>query len=509
MLPCTGQVQMKFLPSPSIWKCRWRLLVASLRGLLLHQPLHAFSYHCRCLSIRFGMWHLGFRCPSRTRSKHNRCRLRLMLWHTHKVLPVTPVPQLHTRTATSPTLPKGWSTLQRVHWVLMHLRVRPRPPVVQAAKVVAEGGEAVAARATDPDTCVAKAEKQARAAEAAAGRTDPVDGQSPPAVIGCAPVKRQVPTVGAGGRGCAYVIPTWLVGLGGEARPRRACAVSKTTGVKNGRGRRHGTPAISHICPARKPRHEDASVARNAARSAPPRDRRGNRRALELGSLAASELFYRFTGYTNRDQSARRPPRPVPRCATGRGLEGRGALGCAVYARCAGRNNAYTRRCVSGNVSRSQRASRAGRVAPTGGSLAIGSTPALSSLRRPARPRKHRAIRPNRFSIRHKARPGIRWLSLRTPSDRIQTRSSIQRDSMRDLCVAETLLRACGTGRAWAAASLTLLRSTIAAIHVYRQLPRRKRTQHGHVGHMHLIIVHLFARGFYPLTFLKGAISHS
>ena len=304
---------MKFLPSPSIWKCRWRLLVASLRGLLLHQPLHAFSYHCRCLSIRFGMWHLGFRCPSRTRSKHNRCRLRLMLWHTHKVLPVTPVPQLHTRTATSPTLPKGWSTLQRVHWVLMHLRVRPRPPVVQAAKVVAEGGEAVAARATDPDTCVAKAEKQARAAEAAAGRTDPVDGQSPPAVIGCAPVKRQVPTVGAGGRGCAYVIPTWLVGLGGEARPRRACAVSKTTGVKNGRGRRHGTPAISHICPARKPRHEDASVARNAARSAPPRDRRGNRRALELGSLAASELFYRFTGYTNRDQSARRPPRPVPR----------------------------------------------------------------------------------------------------------------------------------------------------------------------------------------------------
>ena len=28
-------------------------------------------------------------------------------------------------------------------------------------------------------------------------------------------------------------------------------------------------------------------------------------------------------------------------------------------------------------------------------------------------------------------------------------------------------------------------------------------------GHMHLIIVHLFARGFYPLTFLKGAISHS
>lgn len=189
MLPCTGQVQMKFLPSPSIWKCRWRLLVASLRGLLLHQPLHAFSYHCRCLSIRFGMWHLGFRCPSsRTRSKHNRCRLRLMLWHTHKVLPVTPVPQLHTRTATSPTLPKGWSTLQRVHWVLMHLRVRPRPPVVQAAKVVAEGGEAVAARATDPDTCVAKAEKQARAAEAAAGRTDPVDGQSPPAVIGCAPV---------------------------------------------------------------------------------------------------------------------------------------------------------------------------------------------------------------------------------------------------------------------------------------------------------------------------------
>ena len=153
----------------------------------------------------------------------------------------------------------------------------------------------------------------------------------------------------------------------------------------------------------------------------------------------------------------------------------------------------------------------AGRVAPTGGSLAIGSRrPALSSLRRPARPRKHRAIRPNRFSIRHKARPGIRWLSLRTPSDRIQTRSSIQRDSRaRFMRCGNVRLRACGTGRAWAAASLTLLRSTIAAIHVYRQLPRRKRTQHGHVGHMHLIIVHLFARGFYPLTFLKGAISHS
>lgn len=169
---------MKALPSPSIWKCRWRLLEASLRGLLLHQQLHAFSYHCRCLSIRFCMWHLGFRCPSsRTRSKHNRCRLRLMLWHTRKVLPVTPVPQLHTKTATSPTLPKGWSTLQRVQWALMHLR--PRSTVVQAAKAVAEGGEVVAARAKGPDTCVAKAEVPARAAEAAAGRTDPVDGQSP------------------------------------------------------------------------------------------------------------------------------------------------------------------------------------------------------------------------------------------------------------------------------------------------------------------------------------------
>ena len=169
---------MKVLPSPSIWKCRWRLLVASLRGLLLHQQLHAFSYHCRCLSIRFCIWHLGFRCPSsRTRSKHNRCRLRLMLWHTRKVLPVTPVPQLHTKTATSPTLPKGWSTLQRFQWALMHLL--PRPTVVQAAKAVAEGDEAVAARATGPDTCVAKVEVPARAAEAAAGRTDPVDGQSP------------------------------------------------------------------------------------------------------------------------------------------------------------------------------------------------------------------------------------------------------------------------------------------------------------------------------------------
>lgn len=220
---------MKALPSPSIWKCRWRLLVASLRGLLLHQQLHAFSYHCRCLSIRFCMWHLGFRCPSsRTRSRHNRCRLRLMLWHTRKVLPVTPVPQLHTKTATSPTLPKGrwtlqrvqsptlpkgWSTLQRVQWALMHLR--PRPTVVQAAKAVAEGGEVVAARAMGPDTCVAKAEVPARAAEAAAGRTDPVDGQSP-SVIGCAHVKRALigpffrgaGRVACGGRGCyvdAYV----------------------------------------------------------------------------------------------------------------------------------------------------------------------------------------------------------------------------------------------------------------------------------------------------------------
>ena len=68
---------------------------------------------------------------------------------------------------------------------------------------------------------------------------------------------------------------------------------------------------LAHL-PARKPRHEDASVARNAARSAPPRERRGNRRALELGSLAASELFCRFTGYTNRDQSARRPQARTP-----------------------------------------------------------------------------------------------------------------------------------------------------------------------------------------------------
>ena len=136
--------------------------------------------------------------------------------------------------------------------------------------------------------------------------------------------------------------------------------------------------------------------------------------------------------------SPRGGPRPVPRCATGRGLEGRGALGCAVYARCAGRNNAYTRRCVSGNVSRSQRASRGTRGADWR-FVSDRFDTALSVPPSSGPPTKApRAIRPNRFSIRHKARPCIRWLSLRTPSDRIQTRSSIQRDSMRDLCVAET-----------------------------------------------------------------------
>ena len=49
-----------------------------------------------------------------------------------------------------------------------------------------------------------------------------------------------------------------------------------------------------------------------------------------------------------------------------------------------------------------------------------------------------------------------------------------------------------------------VLRSTIAAINVSCNFHANARNlgSPSRVGHMHLIIVHLFARGFHPLTFL-------
>ena len=188
----------------------------------------------------------------------------------------------------------------------------------------------------------------------------------------------------------------------------------------------------SQAAPRRRVGGAERGTVRPAAGSPREPTRAGTGQPRRLGIILSFHRVYQ----PGPVRAAAPGPYPVARPVEGSRVEARWGARYTLGAR---DETTRTRGDACPAMFPDRSAPAAGRVAPTGGSLAIGSGHRTVVPPSSGPPTKApRAIRPNRFSIRHKARPCIRWLSLRTPSDRIQTRSSIQRDSMRDLCVAET-----------------------------------------------------------------------